>query len=215
MSPLVGGTRSAFADGTGEANRLTAVAAARDGDDTVEVVVGRIGKPHGLKGEVTVEVRTDEPERRYVPGSTLVAQPPQGSASGLTALEITTVHWHGTTLLVKFAELADRTAAEGARGTLLLAHLSPDETPEDPDEFYDHQLVGLRAVDLDGREIGAVTGVVHGAQDLLEIRATDGRATLVPFVAALVPEVDPTEGRVVVADRPGLVAPYPDESPED
>ena len=83
-----------------------------------------------------------------------------------------------------------------------------DATPDDPDEFYDHQLVGLAVVDLDGRSIGEVTGVVHGAQDLLEVRAADGRPTLVPFVAALVPEVDLAAGRVVVADRPGLVAPY-------
>ena len=179
--------------------------------ETVEVVVGRIGKPHGLRGEVTVEVRTDEPERRFVAGTTLAAEPPRGSASRLTSLAIDSLRWHGMTLLVKFAELADRTAAEGARGTLLLAHLDAGESPEDPDEFYDHQLVGLRVEDVDGAVIGEVTGLVHGAQDLLEVRASDGRPTLVPFVAALVPEVDLAGGRVVVADRPGLVAPFPDD----
>jgi 16S rRNA processing protein RimM len=185
-----------------------------DSNASVEVVVGRIGKPHGLRGEVTFEVRTDEPERRFVAGTSLAAQPPGGSASGLTRLAIDSLRWHQTTLLVKFAELTDRTSAEGARGTLLLAHLDPAEAPEDPEEFYDHQLVGLRVEDTDGAEIGEVTGVVHGAQDLLEVRAVDGRPTLVPFVAALVPEVDITGGRVVVADRPGLVAPYPDETTE-
>ncbi len=184
------------------------------GEQTVEVVVGRIGKPHGLRGEVTVEVRTDEPERRFVVGAMLAAEPPRGSASGLTSLEIASLRWHQTTLLVRFAELGDRTAAEGARGTLLLADVPADATPEDPDEFYDHQLVGLRVDDLEGTAIGEVTGVVHGAQDLLQVRASDGRPTLVPFVAALVPEVDLAAGRVVVADRPGLVAPYPDELPE-
>jgi 16S rRNA processing protein RimM len=181
------------------------------GVDTVEVVVGRIGKPHGLRGEVTVDVRTDEPDRRFVAGARLAAEPPRGSASGLTSLEIQTLRWHQTTLLVKFAELADRTAAEGARGTLLLAHLDPEEAPEDPEEFYDHQLVGLRVDDLDGTVIGEVTGVLHGAQDLLQVRAADGRDALVPFVAALVPEVDVAGGRVVVADRPGLVAPFDEE----
>jgi 16S rRNA processing protein RimM len=181
----------------------------------IEVVVGRIGKPHGLRGEVTVEVRTDEPERRFVAGSTVVAQPPRGSSSGLSSLEIVSLRWHQTTLLVRFAEIADRTAAEGARGTLLLAHLDAEETPEDPDEFYDHQLVGLSVVDLEDRVIGEVTGVVHGAQDLLEVRAADGRPTLVPFVAALVPEVDVPGGRVVVADRPGLVAPFEESDGED
>ena len=182
---------------------------------SVEVVVGRIGKPHGLRGEVTVEVRTDEPDRRFAVGTVLAAQPPAGSASELTRLEVATSRWHQTTLLVRFAELADRNAAEGARGTLLLAHLRADETPDDPEEFYDHQLVGLAVHDLAGEVIGEVTGVVHGAQDLLQVRASDGRPTLVPFVAALVPEVDLAGGRVVVADRPGLVAPFPADSPDD
>ncbi len=177
-------------------------------------MVGRIGKPHGLRGEVTVDVRTDEPERRFVAGTTLAAEPPRGSASGFTSLAIETLRWHQTTLLVKFAELSDRTDAEGARGTLLLAHLDPEEAPEDPEEFYDHQLVGLRVEDPDGAVIGEVTGVLHGAQDLLQVRATDGRPTLVPFVAALVPEVDVAGGRVVVADRPGLVSPFPDDREE-
>ncbi len=167
--------------------------------DTVEVVVGRIGKPHGLRGEVTVEVRTDEPERRFVAGTSLTAEPPRGSASGLASLEVESLRWHQTTLLVKFRQFSDRTDAEGARGTLLLAELPTDQSPEDPEEFYDHQLVGLRVEDVDGIVIGEITGLVHGAQDLLEVRATDGRPTLVPFVAALVPEVDlagrPRRGR--------------------
>jgi 16S rRNA processing protein RimM len=87
-----------------------------------------------------------------------------------------------------------------------------DEPPDDPDEFYDHQLVGLAADDLDGRRLGEVTAVLHGAQDLLQIRTTDGRDALVPFVAALVPEVDLAGRRVVVADRPGLVTAFPDEA---
>jgi 16S rRNA processing protein RimM len=181
---------------------------------TVEVVVGRVGKPHGVRGEVTVEVRTDEPERRFFVGATLLAQPPRGSASGLTSLEVVASRWHQSTLLVRFAEIGDRTAAEGARNTLLLAEVPADRSPEDPEEFYDHQLVGMTVVDLEQAVIGEIAGVVHGAQDLLEVRATDGRTTLVPFVAALVPEVDVAAGRVVVADRPGLVAPYADEPPE-
>jgi 16S rRNA processing protein RimM len=199
----VGGARSSYV-GRSYAGRV-------DSGQTVEVVVGRIGKPHGLRGEVTVEVRTDEPERRFAVGTTLRAETPRGSASGLASVEVVSVRWHQTTLLIGFAELADRTAAEGARGTMLLADIPAGQTPEDPDEFYDHQLVGLRVEDLHGAAIGEVTGVVHGAQDLLQVRASDGRPTLVPFVAALVPEVDVAAGRLVVADRPGLVAPFEDE----
>jgi 16S rRNA processing protein RimM len=179
--------------------------------ETIEVVVGRIGKPHGIRGEVTLDVRTDEPDRRFTAGAVLRAQPPQGSASPLRAVTVTRTRWHQQVLLATFAELPDRTAAEAARGLLLYADVPADESPEDPDEFYDHQLVGLAAYDVDGRPLGEVTGLVHGAQDLLAIRTPDGRDTLVPFVHELVPEVDVAGGRVVVADRPGLVTPFEDD----
>ena len=97
-------------------------------------------------------------------------------------------------------------------GILLHAEVPADESPEDPDEYYDRQLVGLAAYDVSGAELGTVTGLVHGgAQDLLAVRTPDGRDTLVPFVKALVPEVDVAGGRVVIADRPGLVTPLPED----
>ncbi len=179
----------------------------------IELVVGRIGKPHGLRGEVTVDVRTDEPELRFADGATLRAEPPAGSASRLTAVTVAGTRWHQGVLLARFEELGDRNAAEAARGIVLHATLPADASPEDPEEFYDHQLIGLEAVDLDGTPLGTVSRVVHGgAQDLLQIRTPDRREALVPFVAALVPEVDVAGGRVVVADRPGLVTPFEDES---
>ena len=181
-------------------------------EGSIEVVVGRIGKPHGVRGEVTVDVRTDEPERRFVAGAVLRAEPPRGSATALSAVTVARARWHQTTLLVTFEEIADRNAAEAARGLVLHATIPADESPEDPDEFYDHQLVGLAAYDLDGAALGEVSGLVHGgAQDLLTIRTPDGRDALVPFVKALVPEVDLVARRVVVADRPGLVTPLPED----
>ncbi|WP_240641063.1 ribosome maturation factor RimM [Nocardioides ferulae] len=178
----------------------------------IDVVVGRIGKPHGIRGEVTLDVRTDEPERRFATGAVLRAVPPPGSASTLRSLTVTATRWHQTVLLVTFAELPDRNAAEAARGIVLHAEVPADATPEDPDEYYDHQLVGLAAYDVDGTALGEVTAVVHGgAQDLLSVRTPDGRDALVPFVKALVPEVDLAARRVVVADRPGLVRPGPDD----
>jgi len=178
------------------ADTLTDVSDQEQGD--IEVLVGRVGKPHGIKGEVTLDVRTDEPDRR---------------PSSLTVIRS---RWHQSTLLVTFEELADRNAAEAVRGTVLFATLGGDDVPEDPEEYYDHQLVGLAAVDTDGTPLGEVTAVVHGsAQDLLTIRTPDGRNTLVPFVAALVPEVDLPGGRIVVADRPGLVTPFPDDKAGD
>ena len=181
----------------------------------IEVVVGRIGKPHGLRGEVTLDVRTDEPERRFAPGTTLRAEAPAGADRRPSTLTVARARWHQTTLLVTFEELADRNAAEAARGTVLHATIGRDETPEDPEEFYDHQLVGLDVIDLDGTHLGTVKALVHGsAQDLLTVRTDDGRDALVPFVTALVPEVDLDARRLVVADRPGLVSPFPDDAPD-
>ena len=179
--------------------------------ETVELLVGKVGRAHGIRGDLTIDVRTDEPDRRYEVGARLRAEPPRGSASTLAALTVASTRWHRGVLLAHFEELPDRTAAEAARGIVLHATLDPDARPEDPEEFYDHQLVGLAAVGLDGGRLGEVVALVHGgAQDLLTVRTPDGRDALVPFVTALVPEVDLAVGRVVIADRPGLVAPLPD-----
>ncbi|HEU4514737.1 MAG TPA: ribosome maturation factor RimM [Nocardioidaceae bacterium] len=177
-----------------------------------EVVVGRIGKPHGVKGEVSVELRTDEPERRFADGAVLRTQAPQGGAphgpDRPASLTVRSTRWHQSRLLVTFEEVAGRNVAEAVRGLLLAVEVDPDEKPEDPEEFYDHQLVGLRVVTADGAEVGELAEVVHGsAQDLLSVKAPDGREILVPFVSELVPEVDVAGGRVVVHDLPGLLAP--------
>jgi 16S rRNA processing protein RimM len=184
---------------------------------STEVVVGRIGRPHGVKGEVSVEVRTDEPERRFADGNVLGTRTPRGVApTGPDRPASLTVHrtrWHQARLLVTFAELADRTAAEAVRGLSLVTDVDLSEVPEDPEEFYDHQLVGLTAVTTDGAPVGSVTDVIHGAgQDLLALQTSDGREVLVPFVSALVPVVDVRGGRLEVADRPGLLTPLPDDA---
>lgn len=182
---------------------------------SVEVLVGRVGKPHGLRGDVTIDVRTDEPELRFAPGSVLRGTRSEaGPANARSAsLEVVSSRWHQGVLLVRFAGAEDRAGAEALRDTLLHVDLDPTLAPEDPEEFYDHQLIGLAVENLAGEPIGAVTQVQHGAaQDLLGVRTPDGRDTLVPFVSALVPEVDLAGGRVIVADRPGLVAPFADEA---
>ena len=112
-----------------------------------EVVVGRIGKVHGLRGEVSVEPRTDEPDRRFADGAVLRTQTPRGTAphgaDRPTSLTVRTVRWHQSRLLVTFDEVADRTAAEALRGLTLVVDVDIAEEPDDPEEFYDHQLVGL------------------------------------------------------------------------
>jgi 16S rRNA processing protein RimM len=178
---------------------------------TTEVVVGRIGRAHGVKGEVSVELRTDEPERRFADGAELRTRTPQGGAPTAprpSSLTVLTTRWHQSRLLVTFVELTDRTAAETVRGLTLLTDVDVEESPEDPEEFYDHQIVGLAVVSTEGAPVGEVTEVMHGAgQDLLVVRASDGREVLVPFVTALVPVVDVAGGTLRVADRPGLLAP--------
>lgn len=173
------------------------------------LIVGRLGRPHGIKGEVSIESRTDEPERRFAAGSVLIARTPGGALrpGGLT---VAGSRWHQGRLLLRFEEIADRDAAEEARGTVLEVEYDPAESPDDPDEFYDHQLVGLRVEDQDGTPYGTVAGVEHtGGQDLLRVDA-EGREVLFPFVAALVPHVDVADGRLVVDDRPGLLRPDED-----
>ena len=169
----------------------------------MDVVIGRVGRAHGVRGEVAVDVRTDEPEQRFAAGAVLGTDP---RAAG--PLTVTSTRPHGSRLLVRFEEVTDRSAAEGLRGVLLTAALSGDERPDDPEEFYDHQLVGLQVFD----EVGAVAGEVadvlhHPAHDVLVVHRDAGGEAMVPFVAALVPDVDLDRGRLRVADRPGLLDP--------
>jgi 16S rRNA processing protein RimM len=161
------------------------------------VVVGRIGRAHGLKGEVFVEPRTDEPGRRFATGQVL--------RTGSGSLTVASSRTHSGKLVLRFEEIDGRDAAEAARGTELTCLVDPEELPDDPEEFYDHQLVGLRVETTDGVVVGELERVQHGtAQDLLIIR-TPEREVLFPFVSAFVPEVDVRGGRIVIDDRPGLL----------
>jgi 16S rRNA processing protein RimM len=169
----------------------------------VLVTVGRIGRAHGIKGEVGIDVRTDEPDRRFADGAVLVTD-----AKVSRTLTVAASRWHSGKLLVKFAEVPDRTAAEQLRNLVLQSEIDADERPEDPEEYYDRELVGLAVRTTDGADVGEVIDVVHlPAQDLLEIRRTAGNVVLVPLVEELVPEIDVDKRYVVVADRPGLLDP--------
>ncbi|MGI8901637.1 MAG: ribosome maturation factor RimM [Nocardioides sp.] len=182
---------------------------------STHVVVGRIGRPHGIRGELSVEPRTDEPDRRFVVGNRMDTETPRGSAPhgpGRPAiLTVESIRWHQDRLLVRFEEVGDRTAAEAVRGLALVLDVPADEAPADPEEFYDHQLIGLRVETVEGVVVGELASVQHGAaQDLLVVRRTEGGDVLVPFVEALVPTVDLPAGRLLVADRPGLLTPLDD-----
>lgn len=165
------------------------------------VVVGRIGRPHGIKGEVTVEVRTDLPERRFASGSLLVTEPAR-----VGPLTVAAARWHSGRLLLSVAGVSDRNGAEALRGVVLSADVPDDEVAEDPEEFFDHQLRGLAVRTVEGAEVGVVDDVIHlPGQDLLGVRRPDGREALVPFVAEMVPEIDVDAGFLVIDPPPGLL----------
>lgn len=162
----------------------------------MDVVVGRVGRAHGIRGDVAVDLRTDFPERRFAAGNVL-------TGDGRT-LTVKSAREHSRRWLVRFEEIADRTAAEQLAGVELTADVPDDETL-DADDYFDRDLIGLD-VYTRGHRIGSVVGVQHlPAQDTLLIRIRE-REVLVPFVAALV-EVDLDAGRVDVADVPGLLDP--------
>lgn len=163
----------------------------------IRVVVGRIGRAHGIRGDVVVDVRTDEPDRRFARDARLHA--------GQRSLTVASTRWHSGRLLVRFAEASDRTAAEGLHGTVLEADVDPAELPSGEAEYYDRQLIGLDVRTADGTIIGSVSSVVHHAeQDTLVVSLDEGEA-LVPFVSAIVPTVDVEAGYLTVADLPGLL----------
>jgi 16S rRNA processing protein RimM len=164
------------------------------------VVVGRIGRPHGVRGEVTVEVRTDDPELRFVPGAVLRTDPAERGP-----ITIAGVHWHSGTLLLRLEGVDSREAAEAVRNTELLVDVADLPEIEDPDSYYDHQLVGLTVRMPDGTELGEVTVIRHESQDLLIVRRPEGGELLIPFVSAIVPTVDLDGGFVVVDPPEGLL----------
>ena len=168
----------------------------------MEVIVGRIGRPHGIRGEVTIDVRTDDPEGRLAPGASLRTDPEH-----LGPLTVETGRVHAGRLLLRFAGYPDRTAVEALRGVLLVAEVDPAERTGDPDEFFDHQLVGLRVLTVDGADVGEVADVLHlPGQDVLAVRTEGGGEALVPFVAAIVPEVDLDARTVRIDPPPGLIS---------
>ena len=224
----------------------------------MQLVVGRVTRPHGVRGEVSVEVRTDDPDLRFSVGRVMATDP---AAAG--PLTVESVRWHSGRLLIRFDGIADRNQAEELRGTWLTLDSAEAGPTGDPDEFHDHELIGLAVVTTSGEPVGRVTDVRHFGQDLLVIEpaparspagpeaepdeagpdeagpdeagpagvgpvptgpaqagrgpggpALAGRARpggglgtelLVPFVAAIVPEVDVAAGRLVIDPPPGLL----------
>lgn len=183
------------------------------------LVVGEITRPHGVHGEVLVDVRTDEPAQRFAPGSVLVTDPggvlsygrrpppplPEGAWQVPPTLTVELVRPHLGRLIVTFEGLYGRDYAEAMRRVVLCVDSADLPPTGDDDEFHDHQLVGLTVVDGEGGPLGEIVRIDHApAHDLLVLRLSDGRPGLVPFVAEMVPTVDLAAGRVVVTPPEGL-----------
>jgi 16S rRNA processing protein RimM len=167
----------------------------------VRVVVARVGRALGVKGDLLVDVLTDEPERRLAPGAVLDIA---GQARTLT---IESSRPHGGRLCLHFAGVDDRSIAEQLTGLMLEVERSADERPDDPDEFYDDALVGLEVVTGEGQRVGSVTEVLHlPGQDVLAVRdSASAPEILVPFVAEIVPVVDVDAGTIVINPPDGLL----------
>jgi 16S rRNA processing protein RimM len=165
--------------------------------------VGRLLKAHGLKGALKLELYTDDPDGRFVPGAVFTLQVPESSPWHGRSVTVREFRWMNSHPVVFLQDVDDRTAAESlVRAILWIDQDAGAESSED-DAWYDHQLVGLDVI-RDGETIGRVLRIDHfPAQDLLIVRSGE-REVLVPFVKAIVPEVDIAAGRVLVTPPPGL-----------
>lgn len=174
------------------------------------LTVAVIGAPHGLRGEVRLDVRTDDPGRRLAVGQVLETEP--SDAGPLTVSRFRT---QGGATYVHFEEARDRGGAESLRGVRLVVESDEDEGEDDDEGWYPHELVGMRVRHVDGRELGTVAELEHfPAQDVLLVTEPDGAQARVPFVAELVPEVDVDAGIITVDPPRGLFAADPGEDDE-
>lgn len=165
--------------------------------------VARLLKAHGLKGAIKLELYTDDPDRRFVPGAVFTLQVPDSSSWRGKTLTVSQFRWMNSSPVAFFEEITDRTQAESALKAILWIDQDPAELESDDDSWYDHQLTGLNAV-VDGEVVGKIIRVEHmSAQDLLIVQ-TDSGEVMVPFVKAIVPEVDTEAGVVTMTPPAGL-----------
>ena len=170
------------------------------------VLVARLGKPHGIKGEVTVQLFTDSPEKRFAQGVQFEVNRDSKPSPRFAQLTVKASRWHKNILLVAFDEFGDRNTAETLRDYYLYAE--PLETLESEDAWYADELRGFAVHEstFESSPIGQVTDLITGsAQDLLEIKLLDSREVLVPFVEEIVPEIDIAREAVIITPPPGLL----------
>ena len=172
--------------------------------------VGRLTKAHGLKGAIKVELYTDDPARRFVPGAVFTLQVPTSSPWHGKTLELIELKWYNLQAVAFFKDIPDRTTAESLIKAILWIEQDLSESTDEEDAWFDHQLVGLRVL-RDGTEVGTVTQIDHfPSQDLLTV-ATPSGDVLVPFVKAIVTSVDVVGGTLSVDPPLGLFEALPDD----
>ncbi len=165
--------------------------------------VGRFLKAHGLKGAIKLELYTDSPNERFVPGAVLELQVPEESPWFGKSVTVSELKWFNSSPVLFLKDVSDRTQAESLIKAILLVEQPLDVSPQEPDAWYDHQLAGLKVM-RDGAEIGTLLRVEHmPAQDLLVIK-TEEAEVLLPFVKAFVPKVDVSAGVIEITPPGGL-----------
>lgn len=170
------------------------------------VRTARIGKPHGIRGEVTIELFTDSPETRFLPGKVFDLDAVTGDAMSFAYLTVEKARWNKNIMLLKFVEFSDRNTAESLRNCELYA--DPEESTEDEDSWYADELIGLSVHQgtFEAPALGEVADLITGgAQDLLEVRLSDGAEVILPFVEDIVPEIDEERGAILITPPPGLL----------
>ncbi|MDV8020765.1 ribosome maturation factor RimM [Rhodococcus sp. IEGM 1330] len=179
----------------------------------MELVIGRVAKSHGIKGEVVVEVRTDNPDDRFAEGTVLSGRKPRSNAEP-ASYTVDAVREHSGRLLLRLNGIDDKTAADQLRGVLFFVESTDLPPSDDPDEYYDHELEGLTVILTDGTVVGTVREVLHSAAgELLSITPSPGfgEATraeiLVPFVAAIVTSVSLADKTIEIDPPEGLLDP--------
>ena len=183
-------------------------------DDTTpqrtQLRVGRLTKAHGLKGAIKLELFTDDPGRRFVPGAVFTLQVPTSSPWHGKTLELVELRWYNQHAVGFFKDVPDREAAEALAKAILWIDQDSAEQSDEDDAWYDHQLVGLSVV-RDGVQVGTLARLEHlPAQDLLIVKTPAGEV-MVPFVKAIVPSVDVKAGIITVTPPPGLFEEIPEE----
>ncbi|MFT3714896.1 MAG: ribosome maturation factor RimM [Gordonia sp. (in: high G+C Gram-positive bacteria)] len=172
----------------------------------MDLVIGRVVKTHGVRGELVVDVRTDSPEERFAVGTRLRGRAPRGA--GETDYQVTAARPHAGRLLLSLKGVGDRSAADALRGTLFVIDADDVDSGDDPDEFYDHELIGMTVTTVDGDEVGTLADVLHlPGGEVLSVATPAGAEVLVPFVREIVPTVsadgiviDPPEGLIEPAE---------------